>query len=111
MLLRVRTALPGWHWLLHLASVHAASGQAAAAAAAAQDAYDACTQTYGADHPLTLQMTVQLNGTGASATTHFTIPYVAWGMKDESTFMLKVDKEVTVDIDARGTVEGLSPAK
>ena len=66
---------------------------------------------HGADHPLTLQMAVQLNGSDATATTHFVIPYVAWGMKDESTFMLKVDKEVTVDVTARGTVEGLSTGK
>ena len=66
---------------------------------------------HGADHPLTLQMTVQLNGTDATATAHFTIPYVAWGMKDESTFLLKVEKEVTVDVIGRGTVEGLSQGK
>lgn len=63
---------------------------------------------HGADHPLTLQITAQLNGTGATATTRFVVPYVAWGMKDESAFLLKVDKEVTIDIVARGTVEGLS---
>jgi polyisoprenoid-binding protein YceI len=66
---------------------------------------------HGADHPLTLQMTVQLNGSDATATTHFTIPYVAWGMKDESTFLLKVDKEVTVDVTAQGTIDGLSPGR
>ena len=64
---------------------------------------------HGADHPLTLQMAVQLNGSDATATTRFTIPYVAWGMKDASTFLLKVDKDVTVDVVSRGTVEGLSP--
>lgn len=72
---------------------------------------DGTFNIHGADHPLTLQMTVQLTGTDATATTHFTIPYLAWGMKDESTFLLKVDKEVTVDITARGTVDGLSPGK
>lgn len=66
---------------------------------------------HGADHPLTIKMAVQLNGTDATATTQFTVPYVAWGMKDESTFMLKVDKEVTVDVTGRGTVEGLSQGK
>lgn len=66
---------------------------------------------HGADHPLTLQMALQWNGTDATATTQFVIPYVAWGMKDASTFLLKVDKEVTVNVAARGTVEGLSPAK
>ena len=72
---------------------------------------DGTFNIHGADHPLTLQMTVQLTGTDATATTHFTIPYLAWGMKDESTFLLKVDKEVTVDVTARGTVDGLSPGK
>lgn len=66
---------------------------------------------HGADHPLTLKIAVQLNGQEATATTHFTIPYVAWGMKDEGTFLLKVDKEVTVDVVARGPVEGLSSGK
>jgi polyisoprenoid-binding protein YceI len=66
---------------------------------------------HGADHPLTLQIAVRLDGQEATATTHFTISYVAWGMKDESTFLLKVDKEVTVDVVAWGTVEGLSPGK
>lgn len=72
---------------------------------------DGTFNIHGADHPLTLQMTVQLNGTGASATTHFIIPYVSWGMKDESTFLLKVDKEVTVEVTAQGTVDGLSPGR
>ncbi len=72
---------------------------------------DGTFNIHGADHPLTLPMTVQLTGTNASATTHFTIPYVAWGMKDESTFLLKVDKAVTVDVTAQGTVEGLSPGR
>lgn len=66
---------------------------------------------HGADHPLTLQIVTELKGADATATTRFVVPYVAWGMKDESTFLLKVDKEVTIDIVARGTVEGLSPAK
>jgi polyisoprenoid-binding protein YceI len=63
---------------------------------------------HGADHPLTLQLSVQVNGTDATATTHFVIPYVAWGMKDVSKLLLKVDKEVAVDVVARGTVDRLA---
>lgn len=66
---------------------------------------------HGADHPLTMRIAAQLNGSDLNATTQFVVPYVAWGMKDESTFLLKVDKEVMIDIVARGAVEGLSPAK
>ena len=62
---------------------------------------------HGADHPLTLQTAVQMNGSDAVATTHFIIPYAAWGMKDESRLLLRVDKEVSVDVMARGTVDGI----
>jgi polyisoprenoid-binding protein YceI len=60
---------------------------------------------HGEDHPLKLEIRVKLDGARATATTHFTIPYVAWGMKNPSTFLLKVGKEVGVDVVAQGTVE------
>jgi len=62
---------------------------------------------HGADHPLKLQIQVKLDGNQATATTHFSVPYVAWGMKDPSNFLLRVGKEVDVDIVAHGTVEGV----
>jgi polyisoprenoid-binding protein YceI len=63
---------------------------------------------HGADHPLKLDIQVKLDGNQATATTHFSVPYVAWGMKDPSSFVLRVGKEVNIDIVAHGTVEGLS---
>lgn len=63
---------------------------------------------HGADHPLKLEIQVKIEGNQATATTHFSVPYVAWGMKDPSNFLLRVGKEVAVDIVAHGTVEGLS---
>jgi len=65
---------------------------------------------HGADHALKLDVDVKLEGTQATLTTHFRVPYVAWGMKDPSTFVLRVGKEVDVDVVAHGTIEGL-PAK
>jgi polyisoprenoid-binding protein YceI len=62
---------------------------------------------HGADHPLKLEIQVKLDGNQATATTHFSVPYVAWGMKDPSNFVLRVGKEVDIDVVARGTVEGL----
>ena len=61
---------------------------------------------HGADHPLKLQIQVKLDGNQATATTHFSVPYVAWGMKDPSNFLLRVGKEVDIDIVAHGTVDG-----
>src|SRR4029077_12866791 len=39
---------------------------------------------HGADHELTMHLQVQANGSQYIATTHFTIPYVQWGMKNPS---------------------------
>jgi polyisoprenoid-binding protein YceI len=63
---------------------------------------------HGADHRLELKIQVKVDGNRATATTHFSVPYVAWGMKDPSTFLLRVGKEVAVDVVAEGTVEGLA---
>jgi polyisoprenoid-binding protein YceI len=62
---------------------------------------------HGADHPLKLEIKVQVDGPEAVATTHFGVPYVAWGMKDPSTFMLRVGKEVEVDVVAKGHIDGI----
>jgi len=63
---------------------------------------------HGADHPLKLEIQVKVDGSRATATTHFSVPYVAWGMKDPSTFLLRVGKNVDVDVVAQGTVEGMA---
>jgi polyisoprenoid-binding protein YceI len=60
---------------------------------------------HGSDHDLTMMIPVQINGKEVSATAHFAVPYVAWGLKDPSTFILRVAKEVTVEIDTRGTLK------
>jgi len=62
---------------------------------------------HGADHPLKLEIKVQLDGQEAVASTKFIVPYVAWGMKDPSTLVLRVGKEVDVDVVARGQIDGV----
>jgi polyisoprenoid-binding protein YceI len=63
---------------------------------------------HGKDHPLQLVASAQMTDpTHVTATAHFVVPYVAWGMKDPSTFLLRVGKQVEVDVKAQGTVEGL----
>ena len=54
---------------------------------------------HGADHELTMHLQVQANGGSQYiATAHFTIPYVQWGMKNPSNFLLKVDNKVEIDV-------------
>jgi polyisoprenoid-binding protein YceI len=53
---------------------------------------------HGSDHELTLRFQVERVGAQYTASTHFSIPYVQWGMKNPSNFVLKVDKTVDLDI-------------
>jgi len=60
---------------------------------------------HGADHPLFLQVRTSSSDGKLNATTSFVVPYVAWGMKDPSTLMLRVGKDVQVKVEARATVQ------
>lgn len=58
---------------------------------------------HGASHPLSVPAEVTLAGDrGVKASAVLKIPYVAWGMWDPSSFVLRVDKEVAVEVQAVG---------
>jgi polyisoprenoid-binding protein YceI len=63
---------------------------------------DGIFKLHGAEHPLTLTLPVQTKGNNLSARTHIVIPYIAWGLKNPSTFLLHVSDKVEVDISAAG---------
>ena len=58
---------------------------------------------HGVDHEMTLAFQVETEARQVTASTHFSVPYVQWGMKNPSTFILKVNE--TVDVDVRATGE------
>jgi polyisoprenoid-binding protein YceI len=68
---------------------------------------DGTFNIHGADHPLRMGVKVQMDGDRMIAITHFVVPYVDWGLKDPSTFMLKAGKQVSIDVVAHGTIEGM----
>ena len=39
-----------------------------------------------------------------TAASHFAVPYVKWGMKNPSTFILRVDQSVDIEVQASGAV-------
>lgn len=57
---------------------------------------------HGAEHPMTLAMQVQFAGNNVTASTHMVIPYLAWGLKNPSTFILRVSDKVEIDVKATG---------
>jgi len=65
---------------------------------------DGAFRLHGADHPITLILPVQTKGNTLSVRTHIVIPYVAWGLKNPSTFLLHVGDKVEVDVTAAAKV-------
>ncbi len=65
---------------------------------------------HGGDHPLKVEAFIMVHGDEATAKTEFDVPYVEWGMKDQSTMLMR-DKRVHITMTAHGTVEGLREEK
>lgn len=58
---------------------------------------------HGTDHELTMPVRVEVLPDHWVADTHFTVPYVKWGIKNPSTFVLRVSESVEIDVHATGT--------
>ena len=53
---------------------------------------------HGADHEMTVPVDVQAAGGAYTATAHFVVPYIKWGMKNPSTFVLRVNDKVEITV-------------
>jgi hypothetical protein len=60
---------------------------------------------HGADHDLVASVHADLAGDRWTGTTKFAVPYVKWGIKDPSNFLLKVKPVVTVELELSGEVK------
>ena len=60
---------------------------------------------HGQSHPLTLDVNAQVQGSSLTADTSFEIPYIKWGLKNPSTFILRVNDKVELHIHAVGTIK------
>ncbi len=67
---------------------------------------------HGQDHDFTMTLAVH-PGTGSQlqCDTHFAIPYVKWGMKDASTFLLHANDTVELEIHAAAAIAPDAPAR
>jgi len=55
-----------------------------------------------ADHEVTLTFPIARTGDTVTTHTHMVLPYVAWGLKNPSTFILRVNDKLDLYIDATG---------
>jgi polyisoprenoid-binding protein YceI len=56
----------------------------------------------GTEHEVTLPVEVKAEGQNLKISAHFDIPYVQWGLKNPSNFLLHVSDKVAIDIHASG---------
>ncbi len=59
---------------------------------------------HGADHDLTLSLPVEKNSDAVKASASFVVPYQDWGMKNPSTFLLKVENKVSISVSSVGRI-------
>jgi polyisoprenoid-binding protein YceI len=57
---------------------------------------------HGAEHEITIPVQVEMGPGWWTAVLNFDVPYVEWGMKNPSTFLLRVDQSVQIKIQASG---------
>lgn len=55
-------------------------------------------QIHGESHEITLHTLARMKGDEITATSHLTIPYVRWGMKNPSSLVLRVADHVEIDV-------------
>jgi len=54
----------------------------------------------GQDHPMQLIVNLHPQDSRVASESHFTVPFVAWGLKDPSFMMFRTEKQVAIDIEA-----------
>ena len=60
---------------------------------------------HGQDHDMTLPAEIVADGQKMQVTMHFVIPYVQWGLKNPSTFVLRASDKVEIEVHATGHME------
>jgi polyisoprenoid-binding protein YceI len=63
-------------------------------------------QLHGTPHAVKIPAQVHVEDGRLTGTATLTIPYVEWGLKDPSVFVLRVAKHVTVALNVSGVIEG-----
>jgi polyisoprenoid-binding protein YceI len=57
---------------------------------------------HGRDHEMVIPVDVRISGSDLTLDTNFSIPYISWGLKNPSTFILRASDTVQVSVHAIG---------
>lgn len=60
---------------------------------------------HGGDHEIAAPVHAELSGESWKGTAKFDVPYVEWGIKNPSNFLLKAGKVVSIEVEMAGPVQ------
>jgi hypothetical protein len=60
---------------------------------------------HGTEHELTVPVQEEINGEHWKGTAKFSVPYIQWGLKNPSTFLLKANPAVDIEVELSGSVQ------
>jgi polyisoprenoid-binding protein YceI len=63
----------------------------------------------GGEHEMDLPVHAEVTGKRWTGKANFRLPYLQWGLKNPSNFLLKVKPEVEIELEMAGTLENAAP--
>jgi len=60
---------------------------------------------HGSEHELTVPALANVSGDHWTGSAKFDVPFIEWGLKNPSTWLLKVDHSVNVELELKGSVQ------
>jgi polyisoprenoid-binding protein YceI len=64
---------------------------------------------HGGDHDLVVPVHAEITGDHWKGSTKFQVPYIQWGLKDPSNFLLKVKPNVDIELELAGSLKTSRP--
>ncbi len=60
---------------------------------------------HGSEHELTVPVQANIAPNHWTGSSKFSVPFIDWGLKNPSTWLLKVDHSVMIDLELKGTIQ------
>lgn len=65
---------------------------------------------HGSEHELVIPVHAEMQGDHWKGTASFSVPYVEWGLKNPSNFLLKVNHAVEIELQMAGNIQATQPS-